>query len=131
MGKEQGNRGEKRFKDYAVEILCGTVSGAFGGFFGAGGGVFVVILYKRVMKFSVREAHASAVATMLPAAIISSAVYIINGAADISLSVRTSVGSLTGGIFAGFILRRIKGKAISRIFGGIMIVTGVWLFIWR
>ncbi|HOV69452.1 MAG TPA: sulfite exporter TauE/SafE family protein [Clostridia bacterium] len=111
------------------ELITGIVAGAVSGFLGAGGGVFAVLLFKRFVKLEPQEAHASAVAVMLPITVISAIIYITNGAAEIRLSLGISLGSAIGGIAAGLLLKRTGKSILNKLFGALMILTGIWMLL--
>ena len=108
--------------------LSGVAVGAVNGMFGAGGGMLAVPLLKRV-GLTQREAHANAVAVILPVSVLTVAFYLARGNVNISDSLPFIPTGLIGAYLATLIIKRISPIWLKRIFGGFMIYAGVRLLI--
>lgn len=117
---------EKRRRELLL-ILGGVFIGFVNGFFGAGGGMLAVPLLCFVAGLSAKQAHATAIAVILPLSIVSSIVYIKNGAFDAVVFTPTLFGTILGGILGALLLVKLNNKAISLVFYLIMIIAGVRL----
>lgn len=73
--------------------LTGALAGAANGFFGAGGGLFLVPLLTRWCGMEEKRAFATSVAVIFPLCALSAAVYYVRG----GLPFAQSVGYLAGG----------------------------------
>lgn len=111
-------------KKIIAMLCCGLFIGFVNGFFGAGGGMICVPL---LLLFGLenKNAHATAVLTMLPISIASSFVYYSNGFVNFSTILWVAIGSVLGGILGSLILKKISNKALSYIFAIIVVLVGI------
>lgn len=65
--------------------MCGLLTGAVNGLFGAGGGMLAVPVLTYVAGLDERKSHATAIAVILPLCIISTIVYALQGGFDYSI----------------------------------------------
>ncbi len=79
------------------------------------------------LGLSQKEAHRNAVAVILPLAIFSAVLYIINNKVALSDSFVFIPGGLIGAVIGTKILKKISPKWLGVIFGGFMIYAGVRL----
>ncbi|MBQ1279180.1 MAG: sulfite exporter TauE/SafE family protein [Clostridia bacterium] len=107
---------------------AGVAVGVINGMFGAGGGMLAVPLLKRV-GLTQREAHANAVAVILPVSVLTAVFYLARGNVNISDSLPFIPTGLIGAYLATLIIKRISPIWLKRIFGGFMIYAGVRLLI--
>lgn len=110
-----------------VKFLAGAVIGAVNVTLGAGGGMLVVPLYKR-MNMSQKQAQINAVATILPITFISAVIYLLNGNVEISDTYIYLIPGLLGSILGTFVIKKTSNKILTIIFGLFMIWAGVRLF---
>ena len=118
----------------AKKIIIAVIGGVFVGFlngcFGAGGGILVVPLLIYIFQLPDKEAHATAIFTILPISISSAIVYIIfNDINFYNLSFST-LGFICGGVLGAFILKKINNKVLRVIFGVLIIIAGIRMLIW-
>ena len=107
---------------------AGVAVGVINGMFGAGGGMLAVPLLKRV-GLTQREAHANAVAVILPVSVLTAVFYLARGNVNISDSLPFIPTGLIGAYLATLIIKRISPVWLKRIFGGFMIYAGVRLLL--
>ncbi len=105
--------------------LCGIFVGFFNGFFGGGGGMIVVPLLIFALGLQEKEAHATAILTILPISLVSAIVYIVKGNVDYSSLGLTTIGFILGGVVGAFLLKKLNNKVIRIIFSLLMIVAGI------
>ena len=120
------NKGRNIFRLLGAGVICGLVSGLFG----AGGGVIAVLAYQR-LGMDTKDAHAAAVATILPVAALTAAVYILRGQQDTRLSLQTAAGALAGGLLASRALEKVRARVLTAALGVLMILTGGWMLFWH
>lgn len=60
----------------AALILSGAVTGILSGFFGGGGGMLVVPALTLIMKLTEKQAHATAIAVILPVTVVGAVTYL-------------------------------------------------------
>ena len=105
--------------------VTGGLAGAANGFFGAGGGMFLVPLLVRWCGIEERRAFATTVAVIFPISIVSAAIYWIQGSLAWRSSLPYLIGGLIGGLIAGCIFKRIKLVWIRRAFGALIVYGGI------
>lgn len=112
-----------RFKGYAGGALLGALNGLFGG----GGGMAAVPLLERTLP--VREAHATAIAAVLPATILSGVIYAFTGRAPLYLLLPTALGVTLGGILGAKLLPILPIRATELLFGVLMLAAGIGMVV--
>ena len=106
--------------------LIGFIAGVLNGLFGSGGGVVVVPGLEHA-GVEPKKAHATSVAVILALSIVSSAVFILMGNVRLSDILIYLPGGLLGGFVGAKFLKSINNVWLKRIFGAVMIVSGVKL----
>ncbi len=119
---------KESYKKNLKLALSGVAVGAVNGMFGAGGGMLTVPLLKK-SGLSQREAHANAVAVILPVSVLSAIFYVMRGSVNISDSLPFIPTGLIGAYIGTLIIKRISPVWLKRIFGGFMLYAGVRLLI--
>ncbi len=109
-------------KKYAV---TGALAGAANGFFGAGGGMFLVPLLVSWTKMEERRAFATSVAVILPLSIASAVMYFLRGGLDIMSAWPYLLGGAAGGVIAGKVFKKVDMTWLRRAFGALIIYGGV------
>ena len=96
---------------YAV---TGALSGAANGFFGAGGGLFLVPLLISWCGMEQKRAFA-----------VSAVIYRLKGGLPIAQAVPYLLGGAAGGVLAGKLFGRVKADWLRRAFGVLILYGGV------
>lgn len=112
----------KKSAKYAV---TGALAGAANGFFGAGGGLFLVPLLASWTGLPERKSFATSVAVILPLSAVSAAIYWLRGGLDISAAWPYLIGGALGGVIAGRVFQKIKLVWLRRVFGLLILYGGV------
>ena len=107
---------------YAVS---GALAGIANGFFGAGGGMFLVPLFCRWVKMEDKKAFATSLAVIMPLSVISGIVYLIKGEIDIPAAAPYLLGGLIGGIVSGLVFKKMSAKLLRRALALFIIYGGV------
>ncbi|MEG0979773.1 MAG: sulfite exporter TauE/SafE family protein [Oscillospiraceae bacterium] len=118
-----GSDNIKKVINFAFGIIVGFINSLLG----AGGGMIAVPLLKR-SQLSQNEAHASAVAVILPLTVISAVLYLYKGYVDISDSLPFIVYGVFGSIVGAVVLKKVPSTLLKRIFGVFMIYAGIRMF---
>ncbi len=113
-----------------------TKTACFGGFFvgiingllGAGGGIVAVPLLKK-SGLSKKQAHANAVAMILPISVLSGILYIIRGDVALRDALPFIPSGLIGAVAGTYLLKKIPPKALKRIFALFIIYAGIRLLL--
>lgn len=105
-------------------IFGGLLVGFLNGFFGGGGGMIVVPLLIWI-GLADKQAHATAIFTILPISVASSIVYFLNNSIQFDNLAFTSLGFTIGGIFGALLLKKLNNNVIRILFSLIMIGVGI------
>jgi len=111
----------KRAK-YAV---TGALAGAANGFFGAGGGMFLVPLLASWSKLEERRAFATSVAVILPLSMVSAVIYFMRGGINFTSAWPYLVGGALGGVIAGKVFKKLDMVWLRRVFGAFILYGGI------
>lgn len=101
------------------------ITGLCNGLFGAGGGMIVVPSMVHFLEIEEHDAHATAIAVILPLAIVSAFIYFRNGFLDLGKLLPVAAGGVLGGLFGAFLLHRVPSCWLRRIFALFMIAAAV------
>lgn len=112
-------------KDKAKYLITGALGGLANGFFGSGGGLFLVPLFTKWIKMDERKAFASSVAVILPLSLISAVIYFMKGSLDLAGAWPFLLGGLAGGIVSGLIFKKVPVNLLRRIFALLIIYGGI------
>ncbi len=114
----------KGVKNKIFYLFGGAAVGAANGLFGGGGGMIAVPVLKGAGR-SVQEAHATAIAVILPASVLSGAVYLWSGNAPLSVLLPVALGVFAGGFLGAKLLAKISGRAVTFAFACFMLAAGL------
>lgn len=123
--KIRASRKEKRsFKDGGID----TFRRGYGdtvGFFGGGGGMLVVPALTLIMKLTEKQAHATAIAVILPVTVVGAVTYLLRGVSAGDGFAGTAIGVVIGGLAGAMLLNKLSNKFVSFLFYGVMIAAGI------
>ncbi len=115
-------------KKNLLSAAAGLAIGAVNGLLGAGGGMIAVpLLLKSGLKR--KEAHANAVAVILPITLLSAVLYIIKGYVTVKASLIFIPTGVAGALLGTYCLKKISPLWLKRIFGAFMVYAGVRLLL--
>ena len=106
----------------------GLLIGAVNGLLGAGGGMIAVPLLKK-MNLEQKEAHANAIAVILPISILSAILYLYKDYVNLSDALPYIPTGILGAVLGTYFLKKISPLWLKRIFGFFMIYAGVRLLL--
>lgn len=106
-------------------MITGALAGAANGFFGSGGGLFLVPMFTKWLGMEQRRAFATSVAVILPLSVVSLCVYFLKGGLDIVSALPTLLGGLAGGLIAGRIFNKVSVTLLRRVFGLLILYGGI------
>ena len=115
-------------KNNLLTVAAGLAVGVVNGLLGAGGGMIAVPLLKK-LGFQQKQAHANAVAVILPITVLSAAFYLIKVHVRLSDCFVYIPGGLLGSFIGTYCLKKISPIWLKRIFGGFMVYAGVRLLL--
>lgn len=107
---------------------AGAFIGAINGFFGGGGGMICVPVLLAVGLFN-RQAHATAILTMVPISIASAVVYYSSGVIDWMTLLWVTLGSVVGGVIGALLLKKIPNLVLQYLFALVVLAAGVKMLV--
>ena len=119
---------KEKAKKTLLPAAAGICIGFINGLLGAGGGIIAVPVLHR-MGLERKQAHANAVAVMLPVSIMSAVLYLINGYVTVSDALPYIPGGIAGAVAGTYIMKKISPLWLKRIFGGFMVYAGIRLLL--
>ena len=119
---------KKETKKGLKSALFGTLVGFVNGMFGAGGGLIAVPLLEK-QGLNKKEAHANAVAVILPITVLSAFLYILKGSVNLNDSFKFIPSGILGSLIGTFILKKISPFYLKKLFSLFMIYAGIRLLI--
>ena len=115
-------------KKNLTTAASGLLIGGINGLLGAGGGMIAVPMLKKA-GLEQKEAHANAVAVILPISVLSAVLYIIKGYVGIPDALPYVPTGIIGSVLGTVILKKISPVWLKRIFGTFMVYAGVRLLL--
>jgi uncharacterized membrane protein YfcA len=109
--------------------LCGGLAGVVNGLFGAGGGMVLVPLLRRLTDLEEKEIFACSVGIILPLSLVTLGVYFLRGGDFASQSLPYLIGGALGGIGAGILLKKVKAKWLHKLLGIFILYGGFRLIV--
>ena len=116
-------------KERSKYIIIGLLAGVANGFFGAGGGLFLVPLFVGWVGLEQRKAFATSVAVILPLCALSAGIYLMRGGLDLVAALPYLAGGALGGWAGGRWFGGIKVCWLRRAFGLLLLYGGVRSFL--
>lgn len=113
--------GSKTVKRASAGLLTGAVNGLFGG----GGGMVAVPLFKNMLGYSEKLAHATTILVIAPVCAVSALVYIINGYFSAEIVIPAALGSVAGGVAGALLLDKLPVFIVNIVFIAVMFAAGV------
>ena len=110
---------------FMLYLLTGGIAGFVNGLFGGGGGMIVVPMLIKLLKYSEREAHATAILIILPLSLLSGLFYASFGCVNFSILIPAGLGVIGGGVFGAYALNKLSSKWVTIIFSAVMLFAGV------
>lgn len=125
VGDMEGEKGMKGIGKRGMGYLGGGILvGIANGLFGGGGGMLAVPLL-RANGLAPAQAHATAIAVILPASAVSGAIYFFHGLTPLTILVPVALGVALGGALGARLLGALSGRAITFLFALLMLAAGL------
>lgn len=110
-------------------VLAGTAGGLISGFFGVGGGIVLVPLLVTLLGLAQHRAHATSLAAVCIMAAAGAAVFIVNGATDLSAGATIAGGGIAGAFIGSAIMHRLSDTRLGQAFAALMIAVALWMVV--
>jgi len=108
-----------------VLALIGVVGGLLSGAFGIGGGIIMVPLLVSVGGLDQRAAAATSLVAIVPAAVVGSITYFVNGEIDFAAGGLVAIGAVVGTLIGTRLLRTIPLAWLRWMFIALIVVVAV------
>ncbi len=105
--------------------IAGLAAGAVNGLFGAGGGMLLVPLLTKLTHIPEEQVFPSSVSIILPICVVSLLFHSSDGGLPLDKAWPYLLGSIAGGILAGFLGNRIPVLWLHRILGILILWGGI------
>ena len=115
----------KKFLKNSLVVVLSALVGFVNGFFGGGGGMLVVPALTLIMKLTEKQAHATAIAVILPVTVVGAVTYLLRGVSAGDGFAGTAIGVVIGGLAGAMLLNKLSNKFVSFLFYGVMIAAGI------
>ena len=111
-------------KENILSVLGGALVGILNGMLGAGGGMLVVPMLKK-LGLQQTNAHATAVAVIFPLSMLSAAAYLLLGHYELGQAAGYLLPGAAGALAGGLLLSKIPAKWLRKIFACFMVWAGI------
>lgn len=108
--------------------ITGLLAGIANGLFGSGGGMIAVPMLEK-SGIEAKKAHATSIALTLFLSVISGCVYFAGGSIDIITAVNFVPLGIVGTFVGAKLIKKLSDKNLHKIFGIIMIIAGIRMFL--
>ncbi len=115
-------------KGKVKSALFGVGIGGANAVFGGGGGMLAVPAL-RLLGHGEKQAHATAIAVVLPVSALSFLWYFLGGVYDVNVLIPTALGTVAGGLLGAKILGFLPQKAVSYVFAALQAAAGLWMLL--
>ncbi len=122
-------RNMKKTRPWLKISISGIIAGLCNGLFGSGGGTIVVPAMVHLVRMKEHDAHATALAVILPLTVVSSFVYYRSGFFEWDVIWKVAAGGALGGCIGAWILNRISTYWLRKVFGFFMIIAAIRMII--
>lgn len=112
-------------KDKFKYLVIGACAGAANGFFGSGGGLFLVPLFTGWLGMRQKQAFATSVAVVFPLSAVSAIIYFWKGGMELSAAMPYLLGGAAGGLLSGLCFSRVSVPLLRKAFALLLLWGGI------
>ncbi|MCP4049576.1 MAG: sulfite exporter TauE/SafE family protein [bacterium] len=110
-------------------FILGGLAGMFSGCLGIGGGIILVPVLVFIFGLTQHQAQGTTLALMVPPiGLLAAWTYYKQGYVDLKIAFFVAIGFFLGGLFGAKIAVIIPEPVLKKIFGVLMIFTGIKMF---
>jgi len=110
-------------------IVIGAVTGLVAGFLGIGGGILLVPMMVAFLGLTQHKAHGTALAVIIPIAIISAIVYGLRSEINWVLVAAIGSASVVSAIVGAKLMMKVTALRLRQLFGAYAIAIGILLLL--
>ena len=130
LGSARGALGSPTHAHYWFTLTAvGLVGGVLSGVFAVGGGILMVPLLMWRAGMDQRRATATSLVAIVPTALVSSFVYLVNGHVDLTAAALVTVGAIVGTVMGARLLRRIPVPQLRWMFVAFVLLVAARLLL--
>ena len=107
----------------------GTAGGLVSGLFGVGGGAVLVPLLILWLGYGEREATGTSLAAIVPTAAIGMAAQAAYGNVRVAEGLLIGLPAIGGVVLGTWLQQRVRGRTVSLLFAGLLVVVAVELLL--
>ena len=111
-------------KQVFLLVFTGVLSGLVNGLFGGGGGMIVVPMLTKLLKYKTKNAHATAIMIILPLSLLSGLFYVAFGNLNLKVAIPVTIGVVGGGVLGACLLSKLSSKWLVIVFSFVMAFAG-------
>lgn len=112
-------------KKHIKAAISGALGGSLSGFFGTGGGMVLVPLFRDWVKLDDKKSMATSVMCVAPLCALSSFLYYTQGSLPLTDAFPYALGGFIGGICAGLFMKTVPPYWLRRAFGALLVFGGL------
>lgn len=112
-------------KDKCKYLVIGACAGAANGFFGSGGGLFLVPLFTGWLGMQQKQAFATSVAVIFPLSAVSAIIYFWKGGIELSAAMPYLLGGAAGGLLSGLCFSWVSVPLLRKAFALLLLWGGI------
>lgn len=106
-------------------VIAGVGAGFINGLLGTGGGIVLIFALNYMLKGEKnKDIYAFTLCVTLVLSLVSLFVYVRKGSVDFTESVRYGLSAIPGGVIGAYLLDKLNGKIVKRVFAVLLIVAG-------
>lgn len=103
----------------------GCMAGFVNGLLGTGGGILLVFFLNYIFKDKdSKDIYATVLVITLAMSLVSAFIYGRRSGFNMADCLKYGVSALPGGLIGAYLLDRLDGKIVKKMFGGLLIVAG-------
>jgi len=114
-----------------IALIVGLIAGASAGLFGVGGGFLMVPAMVLLLDQSQHVAQGTSLLVIVPTTLVGTALNVRRRNVDLPLLVPLAVAGIVGAVLGALASVRLDPDTLRRIFGIVMILVSLRLFVRR